>query len=117
MNPDAFRMNRFTLRFADPAMEAVFADEQARKAVRPVRIALACLGALGVCWYVLTIHVFKKALSFFLSSQNRLERLPVCAVSRSMLQSITINSSALVFSKQRINQEKLWACELGFLGE
>jgi len=55
----AMRMNRFTLRFAGADMEAAFADEQARKAVRPVRIALVVLGALNVGQYVLTIHVFK----------------------------------------------------------
>jgi class 3 adenylate cyclase len=59
MDADAFRMNRFTLRFAGADMEAAFADEQARKAVRPVRIALVVLGALQVGNYVLTIHVFK----------------------------------------------------------
>ncbi len=59
MSDDAFRMNRFTLRFAGVDMEAAFADDQARKAVRPVRIALACIAALNVGNYVLTIHVFK----------------------------------------------------------
>jgi hypothetical protein len=59
MNADALRMNRFTLRFAGADVESAFAEEQARKAVRPVRIALACLGALSVGYYVLTIHVFK----------------------------------------------------------
>ena len=59
MNDEALRMNRFTLRFAGADVEAAFAEEQARKAVRPVRIALACLGALSVGNYVLTIHVFK----------------------------------------------------------
>ena len=52
-------MNRFTLRFAGAEVEAAFAEEQARKAVRPVRIALACLCALNVSFYVLTVHVFK----------------------------------------------------------
>ncbi len=59
MNDETLRMNRFTLRFARAGVEAAFAEEQARKAVRPVRIALACLGALFVGNYVLTIHVFK----------------------------------------------------------
>jgi class 3 adenylate cyclase len=59
MTDAAMRMNRFTLRFAGADMEAAFADEQARKAVRPVRIALACLSALSAGNYVLTIHVFK----------------------------------------------------------
>ncbi len=59
MNADAFGMNRFTLRFAGGDMEAAFAADQARKAVRPVRIAIACLCVLMVLYYVLTIHVFK----------------------------------------------------------
>ena len=59
MNADTFRMNRFTLRFADADNETAFADEQARKAVRPVRIAFVVLGALQVGNYVLTTHVFK----------------------------------------------------------
>ena len=59
MNDEALRMSRFTLRFAGADVEAAFTEEQARKAVRPVRIALACLGALSVGNYVLTIHVFK----------------------------------------------------------
>lgn len=59
---DPFRMNRLTLRFADADAEAVFVDEQARKAVRPVRIALACLAALSVSYYVLTIHVFQSIM-------------------------------------------------------
>jgi class 3 adenylate cyclase len=59
MNADAFRMNRFTLRFAGADVEAAFAHEQARKAVRPVRIALVSLAALNLAYYVLTIHVFK----------------------------------------------------------
>jgi class 3 adenylate cyclase len=59
MNADAFRMDRFTLRFTSADVEAAFAEQQARKAVRPIRIALACLGALSVGYYMLTIHVFK----------------------------------------------------------
>lgn len=62
MDADAFRMNRFTLRFAGADMEAAFADEQARKAVRPIRIALVVLGALQVGNYVLTVHVFKSII-------------------------------------------------------
>ncbi len=59
LNDEALRMNRFTLRFAGAEVEAAFVEEQARKAVRPVRIALACLGALSVCIFILTILVFK----------------------------------------------------------
>jgi class 3 adenylate cyclase len=58
MNTDTARMHRLTLRFADAGLEAAFAEEQARKAVRPIRIALACGSALFVGFYVLTVHVF-----------------------------------------------------------
>src|SRR5262245_44081651 len=56
---DPFGMNRFTLRFSGADMEVAFAEEQARKAVRPLRLALIFLSALMVGHYVLTIHVFK----------------------------------------------------------
>ena len=54
------RMNRLTLRFADAGLESVYAQEQARKALRPVRIALVCASALVLAYYVLTIHVFPR---------------------------------------------------------
>jgi hypothetical protein len=62
MSDDALRMNRFTLRFADAAVEAAYAEEHARKAVRPVRIALICVSALTVAYYVLAVHVFHRVL-------------------------------------------------------
>jgi class 3 adenylate cyclase len=48
MNADAARMHRLTLRFADAGLEKAYAEEQARKSLRPVRIALVCAGALTV---------------------------------------------------------------------
>ena len=45
MNADSTHMHRLTLRFADAGLEAAFAQEQARKALRPIRIALVCAGA------------------------------------------------------------------------
>ena len=62
MNTDTARMRRLTLRFADAGLEIAFSEEQARKAVRPVRIVLACLCAGAVAFYVLTIHVFHHVL-------------------------------------------------------
>ena len=62
MNSEALRMNRFTLRFAGADIEAAFAEEQARKAVRPVRIALVCLSAGIVAFYVLVVHVFYRVI-------------------------------------------------------
>ena len=53
MNDDAFRMNRFTLRFAGPAAEAAYAAEHARKALRPVRILIAAMAAFVVLQFVL----------------------------------------------------------------
>ena len=42
MADDAVRMNRYSLRFADPALEAVFVEDQVRRALWPARV-----GALG----------------------------------------------------------------------
>ena len=51
MNTDSTHMNRLTLRFADAGMEEGFAKEQARKSLRPIRIALVFAGALAlVAW-------------------------------------------------------------------
>ncbi len=46
MNANAARMNRLTLRFTDAELENIFAEEQAKKSLRPIRIALVCAGAL-----------------------------------------------------------------------
>lgn len=46
------------LRFEDAATEAAFDGDQARKAVRPVRIALAVLSTLALAFYVAMVHVF-----------------------------------------------------------
>ena len=43
---NAARMNRLTLRFADAELEKAFAEEQARKSLRPIRIALVCAAAI-----------------------------------------------------------------------
>ena len=48
MNVDGARMHRLTLRFADAELEKDFAEEQARKSLRPIRIALVCAAALIV---------------------------------------------------------------------
>ena len=40
MVDDTIRMNRFSLRFSDAQIEASFVEEQARKSLRPIRIAL-----------------------------------------------------------------------------
>ena len=39
MDDDTLRMNRLSLRFVDARVEASFAEEQARKSLRPIRIA------------------------------------------------------------------------------
>lgn len=41
-------MHRLTLRFNGAGLEKAFAEEQARKSLRPIRIALVCAGALMV---------------------------------------------------------------------
>ena len=48
MNAGAARMSRLTLRFADAGLERAFAVEQAKKSLRPIRIALVCAGTLFV---------------------------------------------------------------------
>ena len=53
MSDDAFRMNRFTLRFADAALEAAYSEEHARKSVRPFRIVLAASAVLMALIYLL----------------------------------------------------------------
>ncbi|MEK6245535.1 MAG: adenylate/guanylate cyclase domain-containing protein [Pseudomonadota bacterium] len=62
MSDDALRMNRLTLRFASAVVEAAYAEEHARKAVRPIRIALVFLSALTAAYYVLATHVFHGVL-------------------------------------------------------
>ena len=54
---DAFRMSRFTLRFTDAAMEAVYAEEHARKSVRPFRVVLGACVAVAALVYVLVVFL------------------------------------------------------------
>jgi len=47
-------MHRLTLRFADAGLEAVFAEEQARKALKPFRAAMICVaGVMLVIWLLM----------------------------------------------------------------
>ena len=62
MNSDTVRMHRLTLRFADAGLEKTFSEAQARKAIRPVRIALICLSVGAVGFYVLTTYVLQSVL-------------------------------------------------------
>lgn len=57
MNPDSTRMHRLTLRFADAGMETAFAEEQARKSLRPFRIALIFAGALALVVWPAAVHM------------------------------------------------------------
>jgi hypothetical protein len=57
MNTDSTHMNRLTLRFADAAMEAAFAEEQARKSLRPIRIGLVFAGALALAAWPAIIRI------------------------------------------------------------
>jgi class 3 adenylate cyclase len=52
-----YRMSRLTLRFADAAVEAAYADEHARKSVRPFRILLAANVVVTALVYVLVVFV------------------------------------------------------------
>jgi signal transduction histidine kinase len=57
MSDAAARMHPLSLRFADAGLEAAFAGEQARKAVRPVRMA-CLLGAAGTVFFGLLGQIF-----------------------------------------------------------
>ena len=57
MSDDAAQMHPLSLRFSDAGLEAAFAGEQARKAVRPVRMA-CLLGTAGVVFFRLLGYVF-----------------------------------------------------------
>ncbi|MDO8787017.1 MAG: adenylate/guanylate cyclase domain-containing protein [Sulfuritalea sp.] len=50
-------MNRLTLRFADAELEKAFAEEQARKSLRPIRIALVCAGLLTLAFWPAIIQL------------------------------------------------------------
>lgn len=54
MNADTARMHRLTLRFADADLEAAFAEEQARKALKPFRAAMICTaGVVLIIWLLM----------------------------------------------------------------
>ena len=57
MSDDAARMHLLSLRFSDAGLEAAFAGEQARKAVRPLRLA-CLLGTASVVFFGLLSYVF-----------------------------------------------------------
>ena len=57
MSDDAGQMHPLSLRFADAGLEAAFAGEQARKGVRPLRMA-CLLGTAGVVFLSLLGYVF-----------------------------------------------------------
>ncbi len=63
MNDDALRMNRFTLRFANPDAEQKFALEQAQKSLRPIRVALITMAVLVTASTLLRILVFRDTFS------------------------------------------------------
>jgi signal transduction histidine kinase len=55
MSDATTRMHPLSLRFVDPDLEASFAEEQARKAVRPGRMAVLCFVALMSLLWVLVL--------------------------------------------------------------
>ena len=57
MNADAARMNRLTLHFADAGLEKAFAEEQARKSLRPIRVALVCASAGALVLWPAAIRI------------------------------------------------------------
>jgi hypothetical protein len=58
MRDDAALMNRFSLRFADASLEASFAEEQARKSQRPLRIVLLWTGGIVLVTWALAGVIF-----------------------------------------------------------
>ena len=56
-NADGAHMNRLTLRFADAGLERAFSEEQARKSLRPIRIALVCAGAGALVLWPAAIRI------------------------------------------------------------
>jgi hypothetical protein len=57
MSDNAARMHPLSLRFADAGLEAAFAEEQARKAARPLRMA-CLLGTVAAVFFWLLSHIF-----------------------------------------------------------
>ena len=53
MRDDALRMNRFSLRFADPGLEAAFTADQMRKVLRPARVTELVSFAAVFCFWAL----------------------------------------------------------------
>ena len=80
MSDEALRMNRFTLRFANPDAEQKFALEQARKSLRPVRVALIAMTALIVIAALLGIFVFRGQFSALQRPWMIGVTLAICAV-------------------------------------
>jgi class 3 adenylate cyclase len=68
MNADRSPMHRWSLRFRDAALESRFSEEQARKSVRPIRIAL-------VCAMVATLLAWPAILQIAPSIQDELPRI------------------------------------------
>ena len=55
-------MNRLTLRFSDAGAEALYAQQHARKAIRPVRIGLVFACVMTVAVYAAVTRVFHHVL-------------------------------------------------------
>ena len=60
MSDDAARMNRFSLRFADVGLEASFAEEQARKSQRPLRLVSLWVGGIVLVTWALAGVLFSQ---------------------------------------------------------
>ena len=73
MTDDQIRMNRLSLRFADARLEASFTEEQARKSLRPIRIALISVATLMAIMSLVVIYRFP----YLLASGMRMHRAMV----------------------------------------
>lgn len=92
MSDDGFRMHRFTLRFADAAAEATYAEEHARKSVRTFRILIAAVIG-GMVLVYLMVHLLPTGI---------LVRPGATATGRSLVIGILVNAGIYALSYHRV---------------
>ena len=81
MSDDPVRMNRLSLRFADARLEASFAEDQARKSLRPIRIALISAGAITAITTLAVILRFRYLLDAGIDMQKAMViAVVLCAI-------------------------------------
>ena len=104
MTGDTTTMNRLTLRFADPGLEAAFAGEQARKSVSTIRIALVSASVL-----TLILGAISTALP-----QLVFRSLPLQSVSALIVGGCAVVYAA-TYHQQFLRRHQLMLAALSFL--